>query len=112
MPRQRLAPAHFQRVTILSEPYSPEDAVAAGFLDRVVAPEALREEALKHAGASMRDVVRTVVYVTDMKDAAEVARAHGERFREILPVSTLVQVSALLEPQLKVEIEAYALLSD
>lgn len=68
------------------------------------------EKALSDAGASMSDVVRTVVYVTDMNDASEVARAHGERFRDILPASTLVQVSALLEPRLKVEIEAYALL--
>ena len=70
------------------------------------------EAALSQAGASVRDVVRTVVYVTDINDASEVARAHGERFRDVLPVSTLVQVSALLEPQMKVEIEAYALVEE
>jgi enoyl-CoA hydratase len=47
--RQRLAPAHFNRVTLLSEPYSPEDAVAAGFLDKVVAPAELAEAARDHA---------------------------------------------------------------
>ena len=69
------------------------------------------EAALKEAGAGMADVVRTVVYVTDIADADAVARAHGERFREILPASTLVQVSALLKPEMRVEIEAYAVLS-
>lgn len=68
------------------------------------------DEALREAGATMADVVRTVVYVTDMNDAQEVARAHGERFRDILPASTLVEVSALLTPQMRVEIEAYAVL--
>ena len=54
--------------------------------------------------------IKTVVYVTDMGDAQKVARAHGERFRDILPASTLVEVSKLLEPRMKVEIEAYAVL--
>jgi enamine deaminase RidA (YjgF/YER057c/UK114 family) len=70
------------------------------------------EQALREAGASMADVVRTVVYVTDMDDAQEVGRAHGERFRDILPASTLVQVGALVKPQMRVEIEAYAVLED
>lgn len=68
------------------------------------------EDALGEAGARIEDVVRTVVYVTSMSDAADVARAHGERFADVLPASTLVEVSALLEPQMKVEIEAYAVL--
>ena len=70
------------------------------------------EKALGEAGAAMSDVVRTVVYVTDMGDADRVARAHGERFGEIRPASTLVEVRALLKPQMKVEIEAYAVLAD
>jgi enamine deaminase RidA (YjgF/YER057c/UK114 family) len=45
-----------------------------------------------------------------MNDAQQVARAHGERFRDILPASTLVEVRALLTPQMRVEIEAYAVL--
>jgi enamine deaminase RidA (YjgF/YER057c/UK114 family) len=70
------------------------------------------EKALSEAGASMSDVVRTVVYVTDMGDAQSVARAHGERFGDIRPASTLVEVTALLKPEMKVEIEAYAILTD
>ncbi len=66
--------------------------------------------ALAEAGASFDDVVRTVVYITDTKDKDLVARAHGEVFGQILPASTLVAVAALLEPHLRVEIEAYAIL--
>ena len=72
----------------------------------------LIDEALTKAGARMQDVVRTVVYVTDMNDASQVAQAHRERFGEILPASTLVQVSALLKPSLRVEIEAYAIVAE
>ena len=68
--------------------------------------------ALSEAGADIKDVVRTVVYVTDMSDMKEVARAHRERFAEVKPVSTLVQVAALGKPHLRVEIEAYAILTE
>ena len=68
--------------------------------------------ALSGAGADIRDVVRTVVYVTDMSDMKEVARAHRERFAEVKPASTLVQVAALGKPHLRVEIEAYAILTE
>ena len=68
------------------------------------------EKALGEAGAAMSDVVRTVVYVTDIADAEAVARAHGERFSQVLPASTMVAVTALLTPEMKVEIEAYAVL--
>ena len=67
-------------------------------------------KALAEAGASLGDVVRTVVYITDTAHAAGVTRAHGEAFGEILPASTLVVVAALLKPHLVVEIEAYAIL--
>ena len=67
-------------------------------------------KALAEAGASLGDVVRTVVYITDTAHAAGVTRAHGETFGEILPASTLVVVVALLKPHLVVEIEAYAIL--
>lgn len=67
-------------------------------------------EALAEAGASLDDVVRTVVYITDAAHAAGVTRAHGEVFGAILPASTLVVIAALLKPHLVVEIEAYAIL--
>ena len=65
---------------------------------------------LDAAGYTFSDVVRTVVYVTDMADMDAVARAHSAVFGEIKPASTLVQVAALGHPDLVVEIEAYAIL--
>ena len=65
--------------------------------------------ALQQAGASTRDVVRTVAYVTDMADADLVARAHREVFAEVRPAATMVAVTALLDPRMRVEIEAYAI---
>lgn len=69
-------------------------------------------KALIEAGSDFKDVVRTVVYVTDMKYAEGVTRAHSEIFREILPASTLVAISGLAKPHLVVEIEAYAILQN
>ncbi len=66
--------------------------------------------ALAEAGASVDDVVRTVAYVTDIKDANLVARAHLERFGTALPASTMVQVTALFDPRMTVEIEATAVI--
>ena len=66
--------------------------------------------ALVESGASLDDVVRTVVYITDAAHAAGVTRAHHEVFGEILPASTLIVIAALLKPHLVVEIEAYAIL--
>lgn len=71
------------------------------------------KNALAEAGAGLEHVVRTVVYVTDMGAHADgVTRAHGETFGDIRPASTLVAVTALLRPELVVEIEAYAILED
>ena len=66
------------------------------------------EEALRAAGSRMEAVVRTVTYVTDIRDADLVARAHREVFEGIRPAATLVEVSRLVDPRMKVEIEAYA----
>jgi len=70
------------------------------------------ERALAEAGAALTDVVRTVVYVTDIAHADGVTRAHGEAFADIRPASTLVAVSALVNPDLVVEIEAYAIVQN
>ena len=68
------------------------------------------EKALSEAGASLEDVVRTRIYVTDISRLDEVARAHGEAFGEIRPASSMVEVSALAEPDMLVEIEAIAVI--
>jgi enamine deaminase RidA (YjgF/YER057c/UK114 family) len=66
--------------------------------------------ALTEAGAAVSDVVRTRLYVVDLADTDAVLRAHGEVFGEIRPAATLVQVVALVDPALLVEIEAYAVI--
>ncbi|MDQ0564358.1 enamine deaminase RidA (YjgF/YER057c/UK114 family) [Rhizobium mesoamericanum] len=69
---------------------------------------AIIEKALADAGAGLEQVVRTVVYVRDISDADAVARGHVESFDAVRPASTLVQVTSMLKPWHKVEIEAYA----
>ena len=74
------------------------------------ARQALRniEKALQQAGASLSDVVRTRIYLTDIDRWEEAARAHAEAFAEVKPASSMVEVSRLVDAKMLVEIEAVA----
>lgn len=68
------------------------------------------QRALEFAGASLRDVVRTRIFLTDIGAWEAVARAHGEFFRDIRPAATMIEVSRLIDPAMLVEIEAEAII--
>jgi enamine deaminase RidA (YjgF/YER057c/UK114 family) len=68
------------------------------------------ESVLKQAGASLKDVVRVRMYVTDIRRWQEYGKAHSEFFKEIKPCNTMVEVRALIAPEYLIEIEATAMI--
>ena|SRR6476620_5089526 len=70
------------------------------------------EKALQEAGASMQNVVRIRTFITDMKRSSEVLKAQGEIFSEIRPAATIVETTALINPDLLLEIEADAVIDE
>jgi enamine deaminase RidA (YjgF/YER057c/UK114 family) len=92
----------------------PAGGAVGGADIRAQTREAIRriEAALAQVGAGLADVVRTRIFVTDISRWEEVGRAHGEFFADIRPAASMVEVRALIAPELLVEIEADAVIGD
>ncbi len=78
--------------------------------DQAIACLQIIEATLKKAGASLEDVVRTRMFVTDISQWEEFGRAHGEYFQEIKPATSMIEVSQLIDAKMLIEIEATAVI--